>query len=199
MGVDNVHIVRIILFIIVGVYSAYLLYDSIKNHNRGDLIMAIILLTLLVLTRFVSIVYISGPSMQPNFHTGDCVLVLRTQKVERYDVAVVKWQDKWLVKRVVGLPSDNLALSDGYTYINGEEINEPFEYMSGHRNISEIEIPQKHIFIMGDNRANSHDSRAFGPVATSEIYGKMVVKLTFISKVPFLSKLIEMMATIQTG
>jgi signal peptidase I len=199
VGVDYVHIVRIILFIIVAVYSGYLLYDSIKNHNRGDLIMAVILLTLLILTRFVSIVYISGPSMQPNFHTGDCVLVLRTQKVERFDVAVVKWQDKWLVKRVVGLPSDSLALSDGYTYINGEQVTEPFEYFSGNRSISEIQIPQEHIFVMGDNRANSHDSRAFGPVAKTEIYGKMVTKLGFISKIPLLSKLIEMMATIQTG
>jgi signal peptidase I len=194
-----VNIVRIILFIIVGVYSVYLLYDSIKNHNRGDLVMAVILLVLLVLTRFVSIVYISGPSMQPNFYTGDCVLVLRTQNVDRYDVAVVKWQDKWLVKRVVGLPGDNLALSDGYTYINGAEISEPFEYYSGHRKISEILIPNDHIFIMGDNRSNSHDSRSFGPVSSTEIYGKMISKLTFISKIPFLSKLIEMMATIQTG
>ncbi len=192
-------LVRLILFIIVGIYSLYLLYDAIKHHNRGDLVMAIVLLTLLVLTRFVSIVYISGPSMQPNFFTGDCVLVLRTPNVERYDITVVRWQDKWLVKRVIGLPEDSISLADGYTSVNGQQLTEPFEYYTGNRNIAEISIPDDHIFIMGDNRANSHDSRAFGPVSTTDIYGRMIAKLSFLSRIPILSKLIEMMATIQTG
>ncbi|MFP4457375.1 MAG: signal peptidase I [Clostridia bacterium] len=192
-------IVRIVLFAVVGLYSIYLLYDSIKNNNRGDLVMAIILITLLILTRFVSIVYISGPSMQPTFRTGDCILVFRTDKVERNDIAVVEWQDKWLIKRVVGLPSETLEMEDGKTYIDGELIVEDFEYFSGNRSLPQITIPDDYIFIVGDNRENSHDSRAFGPVPTSDIFGRLVLRLDFVSKIPFLQKFIEMMATIQTG
>ena len=192
-------IVRMVLFAVVALYSMYLLYDSIKNNNRGDLVMAIILITLLILTRFISIVYISGPSMQPTFHTGDCILVFRTDKVERNDIAVVEWQDKWLIKRVIGLPNETLEMEDGKIYINGALITENFEYFSGNRNLPEITIPEDYIFIVGDNRENSHDSRAFGPVPTSDIFGKLIFRLDFVSKIPFLQRFIEMMATIQTG
>jgi len=188
-----------VLFAVVALYSMYLLYDSIKNNNRGDLVMAIILITLLILTRFISIVYISGPSMQPTFHTGDCILVFRTDKVERNDIAVVEWQDKWLIKRVIGLPNETLEMEDGKIYINGALITENFEYFSGNRNLPEITIPEDYIFIVGDNRENSHDSRAFGPVPTSDIFGKLIFRLDFVSKIPFLQRFIEMMATIQTG
>ncbi len=192
-------IVRLILFAVVGLYSAYLLVDSIKNKNRGDLVMAIILLVLLVLTRFVSIVYISGPSMQPTFHTGDCILIFRSDNVDRNDIAVIEWQDKWLIKRVVGLPGETLEMSEGRTYIDGELLVEDFDFYTGNRNLPLITIPDNYVFIIGDNRENSHDSRAFGPVPSSDIYGKLIFRLDFVSKVPFLQRFIEMMATIQTG
>lgn len=192
-------IVRMVLFAVVALYSIYLLFDSIKNNNRGDLVMAIILITLLILTRFISIVYISGPSMQPTFHTGDCILVFRTDKVERSDIAVVEWQDKWLIKRVIGLPDETLEMEEGKTYIDGELIAEDFEYFSGNRNLPQITIPEDYIFIVGDNRENSHDSRAFGPVPTSDIFGRLIFRLDFVSRIPFLQRFIEMMATIQTG
>lgn len=192
-------IVRIVLFAVVGLYSLFLLYDSIKKNNRSDLVMATILLGLLILTRFISIVYISGPSMQPTFHTGDCILVLRTDKVSRYDISVVEWQDKWLIKRVIGLSGETIEMEDGKTYINDELVVEDFEYYSGNRNLPQITIPNDYIFIVGDNRENSHDSRAFGPIPSSDIFGKLIFRLDFVSKVPILQKFIEMMATIQTG
>jgi len=198
-GGIRVQIVRVILFAVVALYSLYLLYDSIKNNNRGDLVMAIVLIVLLILTRFVSIVYISGPSMQPTFHTGDCILVLRSDNVSRNDIAVVEWQDKWLIKRVIGLSGENLEMIDGKTYIDGELIVEDFDFYSGNRNLPEITPPNDYIFIVGDNRENSHDSRAFGPVPSSDIFGRLIFRLDFVSKVPFLQKFIEMMATIQTG
>ncbi len=192
-------IIRVILFAVVGLYSAYLLFDSIKNKNRGDFVMAIILLVLLVLTRFVSIVYISGPSMQPTFHTGDCILIFRTDKVDRNDIAVIEWQDKWLIKRVVGLPGETFEMEEGRTYIDGELLTEEFDFYSGNRSLPLITIPNDYVFIIGDNRENSHDSRAFGPVPSTDIYGRLIFRLDFVAKVPFLQKFIEMMATIQTG
>lgn len=81
------------------------------------------------------------------------------------------------IKRVIGLPGERLAIHDGAVYINGERLYEP--YLNGISTSSpgsvgqeEITIAEGEVFVMGDNRNNSSDSRAFGTVAIDEIIGK---------------------------
>jgi len=81
--------------------------------------------------------------------------------------------DEDLVKRVVAVENDHVAISGGKLYVNGVAQDEPFlleQDFSGE--MGEIVVPSGHVFVMGDNRNNSGDSRLFGPIPTDSIIGK---------------------------
>lgn len=85
--------------------------------------------------------------------------------------------EKPYIKRVIGLPGEHVAIHDGSVYINGELLEEPYlgattTSWPGRPPDYEIIVPEGHIFLLGDNRNNSTDSRSFGPVAIDEIIGK---------------------------
>ena len=91
------------------------------------------------------------------------------------------------VKRVIGLPGDTIELKDGKVYRNGKKISEPYldpydtpNYETGglqYTSESKITIPEGHIFVMGDNRNNSSDSRVIGPVPIENVIGKLKFKI----------------------
>lgn len=81
-------------------------------------------------------------------------------------------QEIFYVKRVIGLPGDTIEIRDGQVYRNGEALHEPYikEAMNAGMNQS-WEIPAGHVFVMGDNRNNSNDSRNIGPVPQDHVMG----------------------------
>ncbi|RIK40267.1 MAG: signal peptidase I [Chloroflexi bacterium] len=86
-------------------------------------------------------------------------------------------QGKPYIKRVIGLPGERLSIHDGAVYINGERLDEPYlnniaTSWPGTLANEEIVVPEDSVFVMGDNRNNSTDSRVFGPVRIDEIIGK---------------------------
>jgi len=86
-------------------------------------------------------------------------------------------QGKPYIKRVIGLPGERLSIHDGAVYINGERLDEPYldsiaTSWPGSLGSEEIVIPEGSVFVMGDNRNNSTDSRVFGTVRIDEIIGK---------------------------
>jgi signal peptidase I len=123
---------------------------------------------------------VEGMSMEPNLHTNQRLVVekisYRFHGPERFDVIVLKLPDQGdelLIKRVIGLPGETVEVHDGHIYINGELLDEPFldrEITSGRD--SRIVVPPLHVFVMGDNRSHSNDSRNFGPVPIDNIVGR---------------------------
>lgn len=130
---------------------------------------------------------VKGASMEPTFYSGDYILTSRvTYKMrspQRGDVVVFKSPrnpDIEYIKRVIGLPGDKVMIENGNILVNNKLIQE--NYISARTNLWEggfvkegavLSIPSDEIFVMGDNRPRSSDSREFGPVTIDNIIGNV--------------------------
>lgn len=119
-----------------------------------------------------------GQSMEPNLHSSQRVVVEKVtyrffHGPRRGDIVVIDLpgQTEMLIKRVVGLPGETIEVRSGEVYIEGEKIDEPWTVNPGGSNYGPQTIPPLHIFVMGDNRGASNDSRSFGPVLIDHIVG----------------------------
>jgi signal peptidase I len=120
-----------------------------------------------------------GQSMEPNLHTSQRVVVEKVtyrflHGPRRGDVVVLNLpeQPDMLIKRVIGLPGETIEVRDGQVYIDGEPIHEPWTTNPGGGYYGPVTVPPLHVFVMGDNRSASNDSRSFGPVSVDAIIGR---------------------------
>jgi signal peptidase I len=129
--------------------------------------------------------YIPSESMIPTLRVGDRVLVnkfiYRFTEPERGDIVVfesVEGDSQDLIKRVVAVPGDTIAVRRGKVVLNGERQREPYvNNRYPDRSFSPpTTVPKGHVFVMGDNRANSRDSRFFGPVPKKKIEGEAFLR-----------------------
>jgi signal peptidase I len=77
-----------------------------------------------------------------------------------------------LIKRVIALPGEMIEIRDGKVYIDGEVLDEPYVSQRTSGKSAPVTVPEGHVFVMGDNRGASNDSRSFGPVARERIVGR---------------------------
>lgn len=119
-----------------------------------------------------------GQSMEPNLHSSQRVVVEKVtyrffHGPRRGDIVVIDLpgQTEMLIKRVVGLPGETIEVRSGKVYIAGEQIDEPWTVNPGGSNYGPQTIPPLYVFVMGDNRGASNDSRSFGPVLIDHIVG----------------------------
>ena len=123
---------------------------------------------------------VDGQSMEPNLHTYQRLVVekisYRFHGPRRFDIVVLKLPDQGeelLIKRVVGLPGETVEIKDGRVYINNELLDEPFTAEETRsRRYEKVIVPPLHVFVLGDNRNRSNDSRSFGPVPIDNIVGR---------------------------
>lgn len=143
-------------------------------------------LTLAVLY-FIQISRVIGASMEPTYHNGNIILVdkvfYKQGKPSYNDIVVVSYHvspgEDQIIKRVVGLPGDHLEMKDNKLYRNGELLDEDYikEPMVGNENFA-YDIPEGKVFVMGDNRNNSIDSRMIGYVDfDDQVVGRVFFKV----------------------
>lgn len=138
--------------------------------------------TVLVLAVLIEPVRVTEASMEPTYSAGDTLLLekvgVRLGLVRRGDVVVMTppGRRRLVVKRVVGLPGDLVSIEDGVLHVGRRPVSEPFlrrETMDGVY-FGPTVVPARSVFVLGDNRAASLDSRDFGAVAWDRLVGTVI-------------------------
>lgn len=131
---------------------------------------------------------IPSESMTPTLNPGDRVLAAKfvylLAEPARGDLAVFDEGGGAVIKRVVGLPGDVISVEDGVLVVKGEPVPEPYvEYgLTDSSFFGPETIPEGHVFVLGDNRSNSRDSRTMGPVSEGDLIGRAVLRFWPVSR-----------------
>lgn len=159
-----------------------LMLRRVMREVLGTLLPALVLAIVMHLFLAQStIVY--GQSMEPNYHTDERLIIekitYRFHPPQRGDVVVIDDPTGGpvpLIKRVVGLPGERITIANGRVFVNGVPLAEPYESQMTLGPSQSWIVPPLHVFVLGDNRGNSRDSRYFGPIPFSQIVGHAVFR-----------------------
>jgi signal peptidase I len=130
-------------------------------------------------------VRVDSASMMPTFREGDVVLVSHTrpdlEDLSRGDLVTFRSAEdgKRVLKRVVGLPGDSLVIKDSLLHVNGRIVAEPYvdhDLIDGYYSRT-FTVPEGRVFVLGDNRGNSIDSRDYGSVGADELRGRVLSRV----------------------
>ena len=137
----------------------------------------------LIATLVLPVLQIEGTSMEPTLVNGDVVLLTKTTNFDRGELCGFSWNNKLLIKRVIGIPGDWIEIdTDGTIYLNGEKLDEPYaqQLSVGECDLEfPFQVPQEQYFVLGDMRESSIDSRntLIGCVAKDQIVGKVFFRI----------------------
>ena len=137
----------------------------------------------LVATLWLPVLQIYGSSMSPTLEEGDIVVSIKSKNYETGDIVAFYYNNKILIKRVIASSGDWVDLDeDGTVYVNGEKLDEPYvkDKAFGECDLElPYQVPESRIFVMGDHRSVSVDSRskAVGCVAEEQIVGMLVCRI----------------------
>lgn len=160
---------------------------------RGTISVLVVVASVAVLitTLFLPILQISGDSMSPTMEHNEIVVLLKTKKFQKGDLIGFYYQGKILLKRVIALPEEEVAIDgDGNVYVNGELLEEPYVRDKGLGDC-DLEFPYKvpgtGYFVLGDQRSNSVDSRnsVIGAISQDDIIGKVFIRVWPLSRFGF--------------
>ena len=129
--------------------------------------------------------YVEGASMEPSFHSKEYLIIdeisYRFTNPQRGEVVVLRYPRdprQFFIKRIVGLPGERIKLEEGVVHVNGKPLEE--RYLSdlnlSKTSMNELVLGSDEYFVMGDNRANSLDSRSFGPISRREVVGRAWIR-----------------------
>ena len=156
-----------------------------KRLLRGTVstVLVVIAAAVLISNLLLPILRIYGSSMSPTLVNGNIVTALRGGSYERGDIVAFYYNDKILVKRIVGLPGEVIDIDeDGSVSVDGEPLDEPYldEKALGECDIElPYQVPEGRYFVMGDNRSVSSDSRSsqVDCIAEAQVIGKLIFRL----------------------
>ena len=158
--------------------SAFAQLRSLVRETLETVLPALIIV--LVINMFLAqATRVEGQSMEPNLHNNQRLIIEKISyhlhPPQRGDIIVLRLSNRRsdpLIKRVIGLPGETVEIKNGRVYINGQELNEPYLDQNTYPNMAPVVVPEQEVFVLGDNRGQSNDSRAFGFVPFSDIVGR---------------------------
>lgn len=143
---------------------------------------------ILVFVFVIGLQQVVGPSMSPTLTENDIVVInklsYKLHKINRGDVVIASVSDKYMIKRVIGLPGDELKIVNGRIYLNGVLFDDYVDIdIEESGNLEKgIKVNDNEYFIIGDNRNDSEDSRFYGAVSKKNIVGKVAFRIYPFSK-----------------
>ncbi len=150
----------------------------------------IIVVVVLFRTFIATPVRVDGDSMNSTLNNGDILILNKlNNNYKRFDIVVIKMNNTRLVKRIIGLPGENIEYKDNELYINGEIIEDVDTSRTADFSLNELygktKIPKDSYFVIGDNRGNSLDSRDYrvGIIKKSDILGTTKIRLFPLNKI----------------
>ncbi|MBN2046189.1 MAG: signal peptidase I [Anaerolineales bacterium] len=156
--------------------------SGIKNfisELAETILLAVVLFV--IINTLTARVRVDGPSMEPSYYHNNRVIVSKNAywfgEIQRGDVIVFPAPPnpkEDYIKRVIGLPGDEVRITNGVVYVNDNPLDEPYISAPPIANMRPTTVPPGMVFVMGDNRNVSSDSRAWGPLNIEDIIGKAV-------------------------
>lgn len=162
-------------------------------------------IALICKTYIFSPVVVKGASMDPTYEDEDVIIVSKLSKIQRFDhvVFLAPNGEEYYIKRVIGLPGDSIEMKDDVLVINGKEYEEPYVNRETNDSIRVTEdftleqltgekaVPEGYIFVMGDNRLKSYDSRHYGLIPMEDIYGESKMRIFPLKEMKLFIKNVE--------
>ncbi len=151
-------------------------------------VLAAIVILFLLVNFIATTVKINGSSMQPILQDQERIIILKLgltkNHIDRFDIIVFSIPDinhKKLIKRVIGLPNEQIEIRTGEIYINNQVLKQTVSSAAtttraGSISMKPIRIPENHYFVIGDNPCTSQDSREFGLIPRINIIGKAILR-----------------------
>ncbi|HET9029210.1 MAG TPA: signal peptidase I [Candidatus Aquilonibacter sp.] len=154
----------------------------VQLRSIASLALQLAILGALIAAFFVRMPQVSGLSMAPHISSGEYVVIntlaYRFATPARGDIVAFRHTadaPEVYIKRVIGLPGDRIRIDGGIVYVNGAKLDEPYVHFHDDRSFPEVTVPAESVYVLGDNRANSEDSRFFGPVADRDLTGRALM------------------------
>ena len=164
-------------------------YKKAANREFIIYLLGVITIALCIRTFVFEPVRVVGPSMHPTLQDGEGMFVEKLTYVfsepERGDIIICRYPNYVVkcVKRIIAVPGDTISISDGKIYLNGSELDESAywnDYIYG--DMIEVTVPEKSLFVVGDNRNESGDSRHVGFIPYAQVKGKVHAVMTPFSR-----------------